>query len=195
MGARGKQIRHYLNKHPEITHYAILDDMMWDFKDCNLVFKLVLTDGSKGLVFFAIGSDWKNFNMITIIAGSRTITDYNLLLNCIKESGFDITEVVCGGARGPDLLGADFAIKNNIMIKDFPAKWEDLSPPCVIKINKFGKKYNALAGHNRNEEMARYTAQENGGLILIWDGKSAGSKNMLSLAKKYNLKIFEKVIE
>ena len=45
--------------------------------------------------------------MKTIIAGSRSITDIQLLYDAIRESGFQITEVVCGEARGADRLGGD----------------------------------------------------------------------------------------
>lgn len=43
--------------------------------------------------------------MRTIIAGSRSITDYALIQKAVSESGFEITEVVSGGAIGVDRLG------------------------------------------------------------------------------------------
>ena len=42
--------------------------------------------------------------MKTIIAGSRTIVDYQALLDAVVDSNFDITEVVSGGARGVDMV-------------------------------------------------------------------------------------------
>ena len=112
--------------------------------------------------------------MKTIIAGSRTITDMNLLKEAIRESGFNITEVVCGGARGVDELGRQWAGK--IPVKPFPAKW-----------NEFGKG----AGYIRNVEMADYADA----LILLWDGKSKGSKHMLDIATKKDLKIYLHITE
>lgn len=132
--------------------------------------------------------------MKIIIAGSRSINNYNVVIKAIEESNFEITELVCGMAGGVDLLGFKYAVSQKIKIKEFPAKWNDLSEPCVIKTNKFGKQYNALAGHNRNEEMAKYVARDNGGLILV-HSNTPGSLNMLKIGKKYNLKIFEVIIK
>jgi hypothetical protein len=129
--------------------------------------------------------------MKIIIAGSRSIADKNLIKIVIKESNFNITECVCGMAQGVDLVGREICLELKIPIKEFPAQWNDLTEtPCYLKLNKFGKKYNSLAGHNRNKRMAEYAE----GLILIWDGKSSGSSNMLKLAKQKGLKIFEKII-
>jgi uncharacterized protein YaaQ len=38
--------------------------------------------------------------MKVIIAGSRNITDYQQVVQVVRDSGFRITEVVSGGARG-----------------------------------------------------------------------------------------------
>lgn len=110
-----------------------------------------------------------------IIAGSREIKDYNLLLNVIEEFKIkynieNIDEIVCGEARGVDSLGKRYGLENNITIKSFPADW-----------NKFGKS----AGYIRNEEMAKYANS----LIAIWDGKSKGTKHMIDLANKHDMDI------
>lgn len=108
--------------------------------------------------------------MRTIIAGSRTITSYQTVCECIKDSGFTITEVVSGAARGVDKLGEMWAKENKVAIKQFPADWD-----------KFGRK----AGHIRNEEMAQYATC----LIAIWDGESPGTGSMIHYAIKYGLKM------
>lgn len=126
-----------------------------------------------------------------IIAGSRRLTDYNLVIEAIQESGFQIDEVVCGCAKGPDTNGRIWAEKNNIPVKKFPAKWDDFTvKPCFIKTRYDGAKYNSYAGHNRNKEMAEYGTH----LILIWDGKSSGSASMRKLAKENSLTIYEKIV-
>jgi hypothetical protein len=56
----------------------------------------------------------------------------------------------------------------------------------VVKENKFGK-YNAMAGFQRNEEMALYADA----LIAITNG-SPGTANMIELARQYKLQIFIK---
>lgn len=49
--------------------------------------------------------------MKTIIAGSRTITDQAYIESIIEKSYLDITEVVCGEAKGVDLAGRRWAEK------------------------------------------------------------------------------------
>jgi predicted double-glycine peptidase len=109
--------------------------------------------------------------MKTIIAGSRTINSINQINKAIKESGFTITEVVSGTARGADLLGEVWANNNKVPIKRFPANWD---------------KYGKSAGYRRNEEMANYADA----CIVVWDGESKGSKHMIDIAKNKNLKLF-----
>ena len=108
--------------------------------------------------------------MKVIIAGSRTIEDYEYVKDVIKRSNFTITEVVCGKAsRGVDALGERYAIENDIPVKPFYANWK-----------KFGK----AAGMMRNNDMADYAEA----IIAIWDGSSRGTKDMIK--KSSNLMLF-----
>ena len=109
--------------------------------------------------------------MKVIIAGSREITDYDAVESAVKNSGFDITEVVSGTARGVDRLGERYARENNIPLKLFPADW-----------NLHGKK----AGPLRNIEMAKYAD----GLVALWDGFSNGTRHMLAQGVDYGLKVY-----
>jgi len=107
-----------------------------------------------------------------IIAGGRDFTDYELLkkyCNHLLQNKIDI-EIVCGMARGADLLGKQYGEEKGYKIKEFPADW-----------NQYGKS----AGYIRNEQMAEYADA----CIVFWDGKSKGSKHMIDLSKKYNLKL------
>lgn len=115
--------------------------------------------------------------MRVIIAGSRNLTDMALVTRAIKESGFDITEVVGGKARGIDELGEQWAYENDIPFTGKPANWD-----------AFGKS----AGFRRNKEMAEYVASDSlqGGLIAIWDGHSRGTKSMIQLAKQHKLAVY-----
>jgi len=108
--------------------------------------------------------------MKVIIAGSRTITDRKLVEVAIKASGFTITEVVCGMARGVDTVGFNWAKDNNIPVKEFPANW-----------NKYGRS----AGPIRNKEMADYAEA----LIAVMVPGSRGTKNMVETATKLGLKV------
>ena len=129
--------------------------------------------------------------MRTIIAGSRSITDYNLVLEAIEESEFIITEVVSGKAQGIDTLGERYAKENNIPIKEFPANWNDLKVEhCIIKRNAYGKEYNVLAGFNRNQDMADYADA----LIAVTTG-SSGTNDMIQRAYLNNLKVYIKLVD
>lgn len=103
-----------------------------------------------------------------IIAGSRDFADYDLLEKVLNE--FEIGEIVCGGARGSDLLGKEYGEKYNIPVKMFLADW---------------KKYRNAAGPKRNIEMAEYADA----LIAFWDGESTGTKHMISEAHRKKLYI------
>ncbi len=118
--------------------------------------------------------------MRTIIAGSRTITKQETANFGIQTAPFseEITEVVSGRAKGVDILGENWAIKNNKPIKFFPvtsADWET-----------HGKK----AGMLRNQKMGDYADA----LIAIWDGESKGTKHMIDYARKKGLRVFVYVV-
>jgi len=115
--------------------------------------------------------------MKVIIAGSRDIVDYELVLEAIANANFDITSVVSGGARGVDRLGEQFAKDCGLPIHPFPADWNG--------------PHKKAAGHIRNAEMAKFGQA----LIAIWDGSSPGTKNMIDVARKNNLKIYVEYIK
>lgn len=109
--------------------------------------------------------------MKTIIAGGRDVTDYSAVVSAIKESGFVITEVVSGKARGVDKLGELWAEAYSIPVKLFPADWA---------------KHGRAAGPIRNEQMAKYADA----LIAVWDGESRGTGDMIKQATKLGLQVF-----
>lgn len=107
--------------------------------------------------------------MRLIIAGGRDFSDKEKLYEEVAKLE-NITEIVSGKAKGADSLGEQYAKDNNISVKLFPANW---------------KKYGKAAGPIRNEEMAKYADS----LIAFWDGKSLGTKSMISLARGNSLSI------
>lgn len=113
--------------------------------------------------------------MKVIIAGSRNITDYKAIGQAINASKFEITEVVCGCAIGVDRIGQTWAIANGIPVKEFPANWDV---------------YGRSAGPMRNIKMAEYADAA----IIVWDGKSPGSLNMIQEIKKVNKPYFIDVV-
>ena len=110
--------------------------------------------------------------MKVIIAGGRNFCDYKKLCQvCNKAlSKQKQIEIVSGTAKGADKLGEQYAINNGYEIKQFPADWD---------------KYGKSAGYKRNEQMAKYADA----LIAFWDGKSKGTRHMIDLAKRYELKV------
>lgn len=113
--------------------------------------------------------------MKTIIAGSRTITNYSILKETINESNFVITLIIEGGALGVDRLGRKWAVRNRLKFLTMNAKWK-----------LYGNK---IAGRMRNNEMAKIGEQ----LIAVWDGKSTGTYHMIQTAIKRGLNVFVRV--
>lgn len=118
--------------------------------------------------------------MKLIIAGSRSIKDYNITRQAIIESGLwheygKKIQVISGEAEGPDKHGEIFAEKAGLKLHKKPAKWGDIKANgAVVRHNSRGA-YNALAGHWRNEEMAQMADAA----LIVWDGQSTGSLDML----------------
>jgi len=106
-----------------------------------------------------------------IIAGSRTLADYSVVETAIRQSGFEITEVVSGTARGVDRLGERWAQAQRIPVKRFPADWA-----------RHGKS----AGYRRNAQMAVYAEA----LVAVWDGASRGTGHMIKIASGRGMKVY-----
>lgn len=109
--------------------------------------------------------------MKTIIAGSRSILEYQKILQAVAQSQFFISEVISGGAYGVDQLGEKYAKEYQLPLKRFLPDW-----------NQFGKR----AGILRNTQMGDYAEA----LIALWDGQSRGTKHMIEYAKKKGLKVY-----
>ena len=128
--------------------------------------------------------------MKVIIAGSRSITDYDIVKSIIGERFEDLqyrlhlnisfTEVIHGDAIGVDKLAKRWAIENNISHKPFkPNYWAH---------GRYG------APKIRNTEMAKYASMHEGhysALIAIWNGKiPSGTGDMILKAHRYGLTVF-----
>lgn len=108
-----------------------------------------------------------------IIAGSRDFSDYNFLkekLDHLLKNIEDDIEIVSGTAKGADRLGEGYAVERNYKITQFPADWNGLG---------------LSAGYRRNEDMARYA----NACVVFWKNNSKGSKHMIDISQKYNLKL------
>jgi len=112
--------------------------------------------------------------MKVIVAGSRDIKNYNIVEEAILESGFEISSIVSGGARGVDSLGEQFARIHSYDVLRFPVTPEEW--------RTLGRK----AGPLRNQRMA----ENADALVAVWDGSSRGTASMINLARKQGLKIY-----
>lgn len=110
-----------------------------------------------------------------IVAGSRYFNNKTLMFKKLDEVMQTLSapvEIVSGHCRGADILGEEYARKNNIPLITFPADW-----------NKYGKR----AGYIRNKQMAEYAQKDNGILVAFPMGESRGTMMMIAIAKAYHL--------
>jgi len=117
--------------------------------------------------------------MKLIIAGSRTLGK-RLATTFIEDLVHEFNigkpdEIVSGQAPGIDDLGEAYAQMINASVTVFPANW---------------KQYGQSAGPIRNQQMAEY----GDALLLIWDGKSKGSKNMKAEMEHLNKPVYEVIL-
>jgi hypothetical protein len=105
--------------------------------------------------------------MNVIIAGSRSIKGargMRLVEQAVIDSGFTITRVFSGMAKGIDQLGVKWARAHDVRWTGYPAQWYTLEG-----------EYRPHGGFERNERMA----DDADALIAIWDGFSPGTKHMI----------------
>lgn len=102
--------------------------------------------------------------MKLIIAGSRDFTDYPKFYEYLQGFTYldQVTEIVCGMARGVDSLGLAYALEKGILVKKFHAQWD---------------KYGKSAGPRRNIEMGVYADAA----FIIINNNSRGSQNMYNI--------------
>lgn len=107
-----------------------------------------------------------------IIAGCRDFSNYAQLCSCVDQAlaGVEDIEIVSGGARGTDALGERYAREHGCALKVFPAEWNN---------------YGTAAGPIRNGQMAAYADA----LIAFWDGRSAGTRDMIRKAEEKGIKV------
>lgn len=109
--------------------------------------------------------------MRTIIAGSRDLNAYGLVCAAVEASGFVVTSVLSGGARGIDKMGERWAGRRGIPVAVYPADW---------------KLHGNRAGPIRNAKMA----DNADALVAVWDGESRGTKHMIETALRRGLKVY-----
>ena len=107
-----------------------------------------------------------------VVAGCRDFHDYSVASSEIHkhlqklDAEYSVI-IVSGCAEGADKLGERYASEHNLTVERFPAEWD---------------KYGKYAGPRRNAQMAQVADA----VLVFWDGKSKGTKNMIENAKKAN---------
>lgn len=137
------------------------------------------------------------------VVGSRTIVNKSRIYFEIDEArklleakGYIITEIVSGISddeerddKGVDFVAREYARGHKIKYKGFPAAWDDLKEPCILRTNHRGQKYNALAGPNRNTKIVEYATH----VLAIWKDNSPGTGDTIKKARaaRKHLKIVQ----
>lgn len=119
-----------------------------------------------------------------LICGTRTVFGENVIDDAVSRSRWNglITRVVSGGQKrydrkqrtyyGADYWGERWAFARDIPVDRYPADW-----------NKHGK----YAGPIRNQQMIDTNPD---GVIAIWDGQSADTRDLISRAEVAGIEVF-----
>lgn len=114
--------------------------------------------------------------MKLIVAGGRDFVNIQVmitvLMDLVENGKIDPNpELVCGMARGADMLAYNLWANNKMPIHNFPANWD---------------KYRKSAGYKRNQEMGEFADAA----VCFWDGKSKGTKHMIDIMHKLNKPVY-----
>lgn len=114
-----------------------------------------------------------------IIAGSRTITDYNMLLQALNNAinAQVITpaysfEIVSGGAIGVDTLARRYAHEAGYSLVEMKPQYRS--------------NYDPGAPLRRNVDIANYGDV----LVAVWDGVSTGTQHIITQMRKLNKPVY-----
>ena len=114
--------------------------------------------------------------MKLIVAGGRDFVNtqvmITVLMDLVEKGKIDPNpELVCGMARGADILAFRLWKSENMQIHLFPAEWDT---------------YGKSAGFRRNKEMGEFADAA----VCFWDGKSKGTKHMIDTMNRLNKPVY-----
>jgi YspA, cpYpsA-related SLOG family len=115
--------------------------------------------------------------MRVLVTGGRDYRDQRRVDEALDtiHAVTPIEVIIHGAATGADSLAADWAQRHRVPIDPFPADWENTDAmPCRIGVNRHGKRFNKLAGFNRNTRMV--TELGTAGLCVVFPG-GAGTQD------------------
>lgn len=110
--------------------------------------------------------------MKILIVGSRSIKEFDLSEYVPKETEL----IISGGASGVDSIAEEFADKHRISKLIMYPKYEIYGRAAPLK---------------RNEIIVDIADE----VLIIWDGKSRGTKHTADYAKKKNKKVHLIIVE
>ena len=117
--------------------------------------------------------------VVVAIVGSRTITDCeHIIVEAIK--GIRVGMIISGEAEGVDATAKEYAEKNKIAYKPFPPD---------LKRYPY-KTYGNYTYFKRNTEIVDFADI----IIVIWDGRSGGTADVIQKAKEKKKKLIIKRI-
>lgn len=118
--------------------------------------------------------------IVLALVGSRNNEDKKQFWFEVNEFRkiHEVVAIVSGGGGDTDRMAEVYAEEHGIKFILHPAKWHDLTPPCVKKKGKYGV-YNAMAGVKRNTDIVNTCTL----MIAFWDGSSSGTYDSITKAK------------
>lgn len=144
---------------------SFLSNEIKGLDDFELICFLVIKDQTK------VDASTEEYKLV--IAGSRDFKDYSLLSETLDKhlknrARNKAITIISGTAKGADQLGEQYAKEKGYKVEYYSADWE---------------RYGNAAGPIRNTQMAKAADD----VIVFWDGKSAGTRNMMEAAQKENI--------
>ena len=113
--------------------------------------------------------------MHVVVGGCRTFNDYDILSkhldSILQPYGHNGIIILSGHCSGVDALTERYASEHKLTIEIHPAQWT---------------RYGRAAGPIRNEQMVTQADC----VIAFWDGKSRGTRSLISYAKKHGKKLY-----
>lgn len=127
-----------------------------------------------------------------LVCGGRDFSSYKTVERVldILVQRFDKNDltIIEGGAPGADRMAGMWALRRGIWHASYRAKWEDLShPDAAIRIRANGSRYDAMAGHRRNQQMLDEGKPD---LVVAFPG-GTGTADMVRLAKRAGVEVIE----
>ena len=117
-------------------------------------------------------------NLKVLVCGGRDYSDKDKVFDVLSKihSKYNIERIIHGDAAGADTLGRLWAVENEIIREEHPAKWKTFK--------KEGKLV-ASAGPIRNQEMFDKSKPD---LVVAFPG-SRGTEGMINIAKNGNVTV------